>query len=318
MDLYSINSGQLEPISSEPFKLEQEIQQLVESNLQSLFDLEFVASEYSIGSFRLDTLAYDPANKSFVIIEYKKGSSYSVVDQGYSYLSVMLNNKAEFILDYNERMTDSLKKKDVDWSSTRVIFISPSFNAYQRNSVNFKDVPFELYEIKRYEGGIIGLESISASSKESISSLSPIGSKSTISEVSSEVKVHELDEHLSKLSASTLPLWQALLDQIEEYGDIDLHATASYVAVKRGSKTVSFVHFRKSYLNLEFLRGNLKSDGSTSKGFFNADDPKQLLNERSWTWKSGDKGSVYQVDFKAPNQLEDIMNIFDQKYKSFD
>ena len=39
---------------------------------------------------------------SFVIIEYKKGSSYSVVDQGYTYLSTMLNNKSDFVLEYNE------------------------------------------------------------------------------------------------------------------------------------------------------------------------------------------------------------------------
>lgn len=71
-----------------------------------------------MGDFRIDTLAFDESSNSFVIIEYKKGNSYSVVDQGYSYLSTMVNNKAEFILEYNEKTNDVLKRNDVDWTSS--------------------------------------------------------------------------------------------------------------------------------------------------------------------------------------------------------
>ncbi len=145
MEIYNIKKGNLELIKKNPFKLEKEIQSLVEDNVSNLFDLEFVSTEFSIGEYRLDTLCYDIENNCFVIIEYKKGNSYSVVDQGYSYLSVMLNNKAEFILEYNESNKKQLKRDDVDWSQSRVIFISQSFNSYQKNSVNFKDIPFELW-----------------------------------------------------------------------------------------------------------------------------------------------------------------------------
>jgi hypothetical protein len=58
----------------------------------------------------------DNENKSFVIIEYKIDQSFSVIDQGYAYLGLLLNNKAEFILEYNERKSLSLKRGDVDWS----------------------------------------------------------------------------------------------------------------------------------------------------------------------------------------------------------
>ena len=93
----------LTPVERDAFKLEQDVHKLVEPNLETVFQLEYVASEFTVGEFRLDTLAFDQATNSFVIVEYKKGHSYSVVDQGYSYLSVMLNNKAEFVLEYNER-----------------------------------------------------------------------------------------------------------------------------------------------------------------------------------------------------------------------
>ena len=65
----------------------------------------------------------DQLHNSFVIIEYKKGSSYSVIDQGYSYLSTMLNNKSDFILEYNEQTTKTLRRDSVNWSQSRIIFV---------------------------------------------------------------------------------------------------------------------------------------------------------------------------------------------------
>ena len=76
---------------------------------------------------RIDTLAFDIENKSFVIIKYKIDQSFSVIDQGYAYLGLLLNNKAEFILEYNENKGLSVKRDDVDWSQSKGIFVSPQF-----------------------------------------------------------------------------------------------------------------------------------------------------------------------------------------------
>ena len=115
---------------------------MVEENTDEFFNLEFVKSELTIKSFRIDTLCYDKTNGSFVIIEYKNTKNYSVIDQGYTYLSLLLNNKSDFILEYNEIKNRNLKRSDVDWTQSKVIFISPHYTDYQKNSVNFKDVPF--------------------------------------------------------------------------------------------------------------------------------------------------------------------------------
>ena len=168
MDLYKIKKDTLEPIDRESFKLEKDIQSIVEKNIETLFNLEFVSTEFSVGDFRLDSLCFDNETNSFVVIEYKKGNSYSVIDQGYSYMSVMLNNKSDFILEYIEQTGKTLKKSEVDFSQSRIIFISPSFNSYQKNSVNFKDVPFELWEIKKFSNNTISLNQHLSSSKESI------------------------------------------------------------------------------------------------------------------------------------------------------
>ena len=130
MDLYNLKNNILEPVDRESFKLEKDIQSLIENNVDTLFNLEFISTEFTVGDFRLDSLCFDNENNSFVIIEYKKGSSYSVIDQGYSYMSVMLNNKSDFILEYIEKTGKSLKKDEIDWSQSRIVFISPSFNSY--------------------------------------------------------------------------------------------------------------------------------------------------------------------------------------------
>jgi len=93
MPLFRIQDGKLERVKTVPFKLEKEIQSITEANLEDIFGLQFVKSEMSFANFRIDTLAYDIQSKAFVIIEYKKDTSFSVVDQGYAYLSLMLNNK---------------------------------------------------------------------------------------------------------------------------------------------------------------------------------------------------------------------------------
>ena len=56
MDLYKIKKDTLEPIERDPFKLEKEIQSVVESNVETVFGLEFVKSEFSLGKFRLDSI----------------------------------------------------------------------------------------------------------------------------------------------------------------------------------------------------------------------------------------------------------------------
>ncbi|WP_341481949.1 hypothetical protein [Christiangramia sediminis] len=39
----------------------------------------------------------------------------------------MLENKADFIIEYNETLKGSLKRNEVDWTQTRVDFVSTGF-----------------------------------------------------------------------------------------------------------------------------------------------------------------------------------------------
>jgi RecB family endonuclease NucS len=111
MKIYSKQKQSLQKVKVIPFQLEREIQTLVENNLDELFGYTLIQSEFTLGNFRLDTLCYDKQNNSVVIIEYKKGKNYSVIDQGFSYLSQVLDNKSDIILNiHNRRRRKRIKK----------------------------------------------------------------------------------------------------------------------------------------------------------------------------------------------------------------
>lgn len=208
-----IENGNLENIKEHPFKLEKDIQTLTENNLQSIFGLEFVKSEFSLNNFRIDTLAFDKEAGTFVIIEYKRDKNFSVIDQGYAYLSLMLNNKADFILEFNESGKGTLRRKDVDWSQSRVIFISPSFTTYQKEAINFKDLPIELWEIKRYNNKTITYNQIKTSgAQESIKTIS--SKDAVVDQVNKEVKVYTEQDHLEGANSEIKEMYHALKERI--------------------------------------------------------------------------------------------------------
>lgn len=217
MAIYKIGQP-LDFVKEVPFKFEKEIQSLIEKNLSALLHLEFIRSEFSLNNFRIDTLAFNKENKSFVIIEFKRDKNFSVIDQGYAYLSLMLNNKADFILEYNESQQTVLKRNDVDWTQSRVIFISPLFTKYQREAINFKDLPIELWEIKRFENDTISFEQVQkTSAKESIKTIS--GNDVTLEKVSEEVKVFTEQDHLQKVDFETREFYENVKERIINLDD---------------------------------------------------------------------------------------------------
>ena len=196
MQLFTHAKNKLAILKEKPFKLEKDMQKLFEANLETITGLRLIKSEFIIKGQRFDTLAYDMDSKSFVIIEFKRERSFSVIDQGVSYLNIMLENKAEFIVEYNESQQENLKRSDVDWSQTRVIFVSPSFTDFQRQATNFKDLPIELWEMKQSEGNILVVSPIKKS--KAAPSIKHVQQKagSPIAKVVEEIEVYEEDDHL--------------------------------------------------------------------------------------------------------------------------
>lgn len=315
MKLFKVKNKSLTEVSRKSFGLEKEIQSLVESNTEEIFNLEFVSSEFSINNFRIDSLCFDNEKNSFVIIEYKKGSSYSVIDQGYSYLSIMLNNKSDFILEYNESRKNNLKREDVDWSQSKIIFVSPSFNNYQKNSVNFKDVPFELWEIRKFSDNIVSFNQQLSSSKESIQMVEG-GKNTVIKNVSKEVKVYDEDHHLKSISEKNKQLYMSIKEELINMDEVEFVNTKNYIGFKKNNTIVSYINFFKNSLRFDLVKGNIKQDGSKSKGFFNLDDPKKVSKVVQIKFKSGVKREYYNIKISGKEEVGYLIMLLKQKYDS--
>ena len=319
MELYNLNNNNLEEVNLIPFKLEKDIQALVEKNTESIFELEFIESEFRVEKYRIDTLCFDIENNSFVIVEYKKGSSYSVVDQGMTYLQLMLNNKADFLLRLSQHKGEVLEMKDVDWSQSKIIFVAESFNSYQKDSVNFDNLPFELWEIKRFSNNTIVFNKHKSNSSESIGSLTDTKKNSALNEINKEVKVFTENDHLSKSDDLIVEKWNELKELIIELDGVEIVPKRQYISLlfeDKKNKTIAYFHFQKKGIRVDFSRGNVYSNGRTSKNFFILDDPKGIAKEDSWTWKSGAKGNVYKVSIYEDSDLDYIMFLIKQKYKN--
>lgn len=298
MALFKIEKNEkLENIKEQPFKLEKELQSLTEKNLKSIFDLDFVKSEFSLNNFRIDTLAYDNDAGTFVIIEYKRDKNFSVIDQGYAYLSLMLNNKADFILEFNENSKETLKRNDVDWSQSRVIFISPSFTTYQKEAINFKDLPIELWEIKRYNNQTVNYNQIKTSgAQESVKTISR--QDESIEKVTKEIKVYTEDEHLENGKEETRELYETLKNAILNLDELEVKPKKKYIAFVSGSNVVD-IHIQKNALKLwlNMQQGDL-------------DDPKEISRDVSSVghWGNGD----YEIVMRTDEDIEYILSLIKQ------
>lgn len=302
MTLFKNTSAQLTGIKEVPFKLERDIQRLFEANLSTIMDIELIRSEFTIKNKRIDTLAFDPQTKAFVIIEYKRDRNSSVVDQGLTYLSLMLQNKADFILEYNETHKNNLKRDDVDWSQSRVVFVSTSFTDNQREATNFKDLAIELWEVKRFENDIISINPIRKTN--AAESIKPImQSNKDLKQVTEEIKIYTEESLLQGKPEEVVELYEKFKNAIT--------ALADNIEVKALKYWISFKILNSVICAIEVQKGALKLYIKLNKG--QLDDPKKLADDVSQIghWGNGD----YQIKVSDDKNLEYIMSLVKQAIK---
>jgi predicted transport protein len=299
MTIYKNTDGLLEEVVEKPFKLERDIQSLFENNLSKVMDLTLVRSEFSIKSRRIDTLAFDEASKAFAIIEYKRDRNISVIDQGFTYLGLMLENKADFIVEYNEQLKRNLKRDEVDWSQTRVVFVSPSFTDFQVEATNFKDIAIELWEVKQYSNGTVAIHELKKS--KSAESIKPLAQRNKeLKQVVDQIQVYTEDQHLSEVSPEIGELYEKFRNSILNLTDrIDLVPQKHYIAFKKDKTNIACLEFQKKRIKIWVgaKAGKL-------------DDPKGLAIDVSSTghYGTGD----YELRVENDSNLEYILSLIKQ------
>jgi predicted transport protein len=207
---------------------------------------------------------------------------------------------ADFTLLYNEKTSKSLKKDDIDWSQSRIIFIAPFYTTYQRKAIELKDLPIELWEIKKYSNNTILFNQIQHPEKGD--SIKTISQKSeVIKNVSKEVMVCTEEMHLQNRPEPVLRVYNELKENIFTIGqDITLKPKRVYIAFIRKTNFVDVVP-RKSEIQL-FL--NLK------EGVLN--DPRKLARDIS---KLGHHGNGdYDIKLSETKDMGYVMSLIRQSY----
>ncbi|WP_282193386.1 DUF5655 domain-containing protein [Alistipes indistinctus] len=296
--LYKIATS-LEALKETPFKKERELQSLFEANLSQIMGLMLVRSEFAIKNKRIDTLAFDPESKAFVIIEYKRDCNSSVVDQGFTYLSLMLQNKADFILEYNEQYPKTqLSRQEVDWSQSRVVFVSSDFTENQIEATNFKDIAIELYEVKRYGDHLLIAPIKKSKAAESVK---PITRQNKVYQsVADEIKVYTEENQLNNKSEEVVALYEkykaAILNLTE---NIEVKPQKWYIAFKKDRRNICDIEIQKVGLKMTI---NLKKD--------ELDDPKRIMRDISGVGHFGN--GDYEIKVSNDKNLEYVMSLVKQ------
>jgi predicted transport protein len=298
MSIYLNTNNKLKEVEEKAFKLERDIQRVFEENLDTIMQLTLVKSEFTIKNKRIDTLAYDMQSNAFIIIEYKRDRNLSVVDQGFTYLSLMLENKADFIVEYNESLKKNLKRDDIDWSQTRVAFVSTAFTDNQILATNFKDIAIELWEVKQFENNIISVTPIKKT--RAAESIKPLTQQNqSLRKVSDEIKVYTEDEHIAKASEEIAELYVKFRDAILNLADgIEVKPVKQYIAFKTD----------RNITDINVQRNSLKLHINAKWG--RIDDTKGIARDVSGMgiWGNGE----YEIQVTNDRDLEYIMSLIKQ------
>ena len=319
MFLYKKQNEEYVSIKSNDFELEKDIQSVVEKNSLTFLNLEFIASEFWVRDFRLDTVCFDEETKSFVIIEYKLDKNSSLIDQGYSYLNFMMEYQADFVMAYSKKKGELFDSSYFNWNDSRVIFISQNFYKYQLSAYS-SDQPFELIRIKKFDSENIILEYVTpqfskthkGSEKEAL-----VPSKNATS-TKKILKTSE-EDHLKKVSdENIIKLYEEFKEKILEIGPYEVNITSSYIGFRLDKfNNLVTIHTRKDFFTFDVLLGWIRKDKSKSPAYFELDDPKNIANHKNWNNKDGAKGFSYSVVVDkntTPEMIDYMIFLIKQKH----
>lgn len=311
--MYVLKNNKLEPIEVKPFESAYILQKLVENNLDSLFNYKVVKSGFWAGNYKIGTLCYDEESKFFIIIEYLEMASVesiSVIDRYFSCLNAIGENRNDLIFQYEFKLgrTFSEKTEGLNLRKIKIVFVSHSYGPFQLKSINFKDLPIELWEIKGYDKNIY-----------TINQHKPSPGITSITEIAGTDVMDKIEEILpppprkrgrprkevngkKKSKPQAFDLFSLYSKEILAMGsDIDLKDNKFYQSFRKN---------KKIFVYLTILRKSLKILLNIKKGQLN--DPKKAFRDVSNVNVLGN--GDYEIKLSDTGNMEYILSMIKQSY----
>lgn len=152
--------AKVEELKSSSVELERKLQTLIEQNMDRLFNVQFLASEYRIPDGRMDSIGIDE-NNAPVIFEYKRSKDENVMNQGLFYLAWLMEHKDSFVvLLQGTQPKKKVKKDEIAWNGARVICVANDFTKYDQGAIKQMNANISLYRYRMFGTELFYLERV--------------------------------------------------------------------------------------------------------------------------------------------------------------
>ncbi len=279
-------------IRAEHFPAEKDLQEVIEANLEQIFRVRFVATEFSTGQKhggRIDTLGLDYDGNP-VIIEYKWRENENIINQGLFYLDWLVDHHGDFALAAQKALGSV---EEVKWGEPRLILLAQSFSKYDPHAVNRIPGNIELWTYRLYEGGLLSIENVLSP---------PITSKVAVEHAKPPTeKDYSVERLLQRKGEEVVALFRRLQSDILALSsDIEEIPVKWYVSYKRGGNFCECeVQKKRLLLHLDIPHRELR-------------DPRAIAQDYSKIGHFGTGETQFSVS--PGDDLEYAMGLIRQAY----
>lgn len=293
MPLFGVTENKTQRLIKKEFSSEKELQSFVEANLEDLFGIRFLATEYSTNhGGRIDTLGIDEDN-SPVIIEYKWGENDTIINQGLFYLDWLIEHFAEFQLLVQKKLGEHI---EVEMGTPRLILIAALYSKFDKSAINRMAENIEMWSYNRYPN-LFELRVVATSQAQHKTS----GRK--VTKVNYEV--YTVKELLEGKSDKVKELFKGLQEEIlalDPEGDIEEHVRKMYVAYGTN----------KNFVYINFKHDSFAADVSLTIENITSIDINKVRDMR----RIGHHGAGYsRYELNDLSQISELMALIKESYE---
>ena len=304
--IFEITQGKAKKINAKDFKNELELHQLIDKNLEVLFEIRYIKDEHRTQKHgRIETLGIDSSNRP-VVIEYKRTMEKGQLSQANRYLVWIQENPAEFKLLVRKNLKI---EAEIDFSNPRIICFAQEYDMDDKCLA--PKLRAELWKYQYYENNTLVIESEQLPGQPintKFKNYTVQKSKNSSKAKKQVKKTKTVEEHLHGASDELQRLFEEFNQRVFDLSsEIECYTTEANILYKT---SVNFIELKVQRNRLRIL---LRTKDNQ------IDDPKHLTEivPKSHGW--GNLNRIVLIDPEEINtkfSLDDIMNLVIQSFKT--
>lgn len=250
LKLFRVSDGLARELPSSSVALERSLQQVIERNMEVMFGVRLLASEYSTGvkhGGRMDSLGIDE-NYSPVIFEYKRAINENVINQGLFYLDWLMDHRGDFTMLVLQKLGEEAANS-IDWRNPRLICVASGFTKYDEHAVQQMNRSIELVRYRDFEGDLLALELMTGTGVDPITAEGAPATPSSRG-MSAPSYAKTTSELLDQADSELKDLYHAVEDFCLALGDDVTKRTLKYYFAFRRLKNFACVEVHPQTRNL--------------------------------------------------------------------